>query len=91
MSNSSSRSSAARSALPSVASIPPVVPVRVPREEAARLVSLLFFQVSHRTLERWPLRWKLLNNRAHVDTGELFAYAGARVAEAPVVKGGTAN
>lgn len=90
MPNASPLSSAAASA-PAVAGMPPVVPVRVPREEAARLVSLLFFQVSPRTLERWPLTWRLLNNRAHVDTAELFAYAGSLVAEAAPVRGGAAG
>jgi hypothetical protein len=64
------------------------LPARVPRDEAARLVTRYFFKVSPRSLERWPLRWRHLNGRAHVDTAELFAYAAKIVAAAPPIMGG---
>ncbi len=64
------------------------LPVRVTRREAASLVSRFFFPTSHRTIERWPLRWRYIAGRSLVDTRELFAYAADRVAAAPAVKGG---
>ena len=64
------------------------LPVRVPRDAAAELVKRYFFHISPRTLERWPLKWRLLNGRAHVETCELFAVAELRLVAAPVIAGG---
>jgi hypothetical protein len=64
------------------------LPVRVPRDAAAKLVSQYFFQVSPRSMERWPMRWRRLNGRSHCETSELFAIAGAMLAAAPPVMGG---
>jgi hypothetical protein len=63
-------------------------PVWVPRVAGAKLVTDHYFQISPRTLERWPLAWRLLNGRAHCTTAELFAEAERRLASAPVVMGG---
>jgi hypothetical protein len=65
------------------------LPVRVPRDVAAKLVTLNFFEISPRTLERWPLSWCLLNGRAHCETEELFAEAASRLAAAAAVMGGS--
>lgn len=64
------------------------LPVRVTRREGAKLVSQRFFAVNHRTLERWPLPTQQLNGKTHVTTRELFEYAAALVAAAPVERGG---
>ncbi len=72
-------------ALPDVAELP----VRVPRETAAALLSRYYFEVSPRTLERWPLKWRRLNGRAHCETGQLFAVAESMLAAAPAVMGGS--
>lgn len=64
------------------------LPVRVSREAAAKLLSRYFFEVSPRSLERWPVAWRQLNGRAHGETAELFAHAESILAAAPVVMGG---
>ena len=64
------------------------LPVRVPRDEAAKLLTRYYFETSPRTLERWALPWRLLNGKAHVETKTLFAEAERRLAAAPVVMGG---
>lgn len=40
------------------------LPARVTRIEAARLLKHHYFNVSPRTLERWPLRWRVVNGHA---------------------------
>ena len=62
-------------------------PVRVGRRVAAEIVTDHFFPVSHRTLERWPLRWRRVNGRALVETADLLAEAQRRVDEAPQIMG----
>ena len=47
------------------------LPVRVPRDVAAALLSQYFFKISPRTLERWPLAWRRLNGKAHCETKDL--------------------
>lgn len=79
-----------RRALKGGATLPDLaeLPVRVPRDRAAELLRKHFFDVSPRTLERAPLRWLILNGKAHVETAELFAYGASVVAAAPVLQGG---
>ena len=64
------------------------LPVRVSRVSAAKLVKRFYFEVSPRTLERWPVPWRRLNGRAHCETADLFAHAESLLAEAPPVRGG---
>jgi hypothetical protein len=64
------------------------LPVRVPRDVAAQLVTEYYFEVSPRTMERWPLTWRRLNNKAHCDVTELFGLAEAMLADAPAIMGG---
>jgi hypothetical protein len=64
------------------------LPVRVDRETGAKLLSRYFFQISPRSLERWPVAWRRLNGRAHAETVELFTIAEAMVTAAPPVMGG---
>ena len=66
-------------------------PVRVGRRVAAEIVTNNFFPVSHRTLERWPLKWRRVNGRALVATSELFAEAQRRVDEAPEIRSGESD
>lgn len=66
----------------------PELPVRVPRDRAAELVTQHFFKISHRSLERAPLRWQLVNGKAHVLTSELFAWAEGVLAASPIIMGG---
>ena len=64
------------------------LPIRVPRDVGAELVTHRYFTVSARTLEKWPLAVRRVNGKAHVEVTELFAVAEAMLAEAPPVRGG---
>jgi hypothetical protein len=64
------------------------LPVRVPRDQAAELVTRHFFKISRRTLERWPLTWRRINGRAHCEVSELLDVAGRMLAAAPPVMSG---
>ncbi len=66
----------------------PPLPVRVDRRTAAALVTQLFFPVSHRTVEAWPLTIRRVNGKATVETAELFAFAEAKLDAAPPIKSG---
>ncbi len=69
----------------------PVLPARVDRRRGAAIITHRYFPVSHRTLESWPLTWRRVNGRALVDTAELLAFAEAKLAAAPPVRGGKRN
>jgi hypothetical protein len=62
------------------------LPVRVDRRKGAELVTLHYFPVSPRTLEAWPLGWRLVNGKATCLTTELFAVAQAKLDAAPVIR-----
>jgi hypothetical protein len=62
--------------------------VRVDRRTAAELVTRLYFPVSPRTIEAWPLTTRRVNGKATVETAELFAFAEAKLEAAPPIKGG---
>lgn len=64
------------------------LPIRVPRDTAAELVTRFYFKVSPRSLERWPLAWRRLNGRAHCETAQLFDVAERMLAAAAPVMGG---
>jgi hypothetical protein len=68
--------------------VPGNLPARVCRRMAAQIVTRIFFPVSHRTLERWPVTWRRINGRALVDTSELLAEAQRRLDEATAIIGG---
>lgn len=63
-------------------------PVRVDRRRAAELVTKLFFPISPRTLEVWPLTVRHVNGKAIIETAELFALAKVKLDSAPVIRGG---
>jgi hypothetical protein len=64
------------------------LPVRVSRKRAAELITEHFFEISPRSLERWPIAWLQLNGRAHGETAEFFAIAKSKLADATPVMGG---
>jgi hypothetical protein len=74
---------------PTIAKLLATLPTRVPRDDAASLVTRHFFRVSSRTLERWPVAATLVNGRAHIETGELFRVAQKMLDGAPRVRGGS--
>jgi len=61
------------------------LPRRVDRKTGAELVTLHFFPVTPRTLEIWPLAWRLVRGRAICDTAELFAVAQTKLDAAPAL------
>jgi len=61
------------------------LPVRVPRKQAAAIVTQHAFATSNRTLERWPLPVRHLNGQAHFETRDLLTEAFRRVHAAPVL------
>lgn len=67
---------------------PEGLPIRVDRKLGAKIVTRLYFPISHRTLERWPLIWRRVNGRALVETEELLTEAQRRIDEAPALKSG---
>ena len=62
-------------------------PARVDRKRGAKIITDLYFPVSHRTLEKWPINWLYVNGRATCDTGELLALAEAKLNSAPGIMG----
>lgn len=62
------------------------LPVRVDRGKGAELVTLHLFPVSPRTLEAWPLDWRLVNGKATCETAQLFAVAQAKLDAAPLIR-----
>lgn len=79
-----------RAARDAVSAIPDFsrLPRYVDRRAGAELVTRIFFPVSPRTLEVWPLTWRHVNGKAVVATAELFALADAKLAEAAPIRGG---
>jgi hypothetical protein len=64
------------------------LPVRVPRDKAAKLISRYFFEVSPRSMERWPLVWRRVNGKAHCETADAIAVAKAMLDAASPSIGG---
>jgi hypothetical protein len=64
------------------------LPTRVDRRTGAALLTRHLFPVSHRTLEAWPLTWRLVNGKALVETAELFAFAQSKLDAAAPIRGG---
>jgi hypothetical protein len=61
------------------------LPRRVDRNTAAELITRHYFPVASRTLEVWPLTWRLVNGKAVCETAELFAVAQAKLEAAPLI------
>jgi hypothetical protein len=51
----------------------------------AQLVTRLYFPVSPRTIEKWPVAFQIINGRRSVKTAELIAHAESMIADAPPV------
>ena len=63
-------------------------PARVDRKRGAQIITDLYFPISPRTLEAWPIIWRYVNGRATCDTEELLALAEAKLNAAPPLMGG---
>jgi hypothetical protein len=64
------------------------LPARVDRKVAAEIVTRLYFPISKRTLEAWPLTWRHLNGKAICETNELLAEAQSKLDAAVPYRGG---
>jgi hypothetical protein len=60
----------------------------MPRKKLAAAISQRFFEISPRSLKRWPLEWRRVNGRAHGETAEAFAVAQSMLDAAPSLMGG---
>ncbi|MCX7378461.1 MAG: hypothetical protein NTY94_17155 [Alphaproteobacteria bacterium] len=58
-------------------------PPRMHRSRAAEVVSLHFFEISPRSIERWDVPVRIINGRAYMETRALFEEAQRRVDAAP--------
>ena len=63
------------------------LPDRMDRRMAAAVISRLYFPVKPRSLEKWPVRWSLVNGKALADTEEILAFAAAKLAKAVSLRG----
>jgi hypothetical protein len=62
-----------------------MLPRRVDRKTGAALVTLYYFPVTPRSLEEWPVPWRMINGKAVGETAELFAVAQAKLDAAPSI------
>ena len=51
------------------------LPRHVDRRTAAEIVSRHYFPINSRTLERWPLTWRMINGRGVCETSALIGLA----------------
>ena len=63
------------------------LPARLDRRTAAKVITRYFFPISHRTLETWPVRWRLVNGKALAETAEILAFAERKLADAVSLRG----
>ena len=64
------------------------LPPRMNRKSAAVAISELFFPVSPRTLEKWPIKWLVVNGHAIADTTEILGHAEQMLAAAVQIRRG---
>ena len=57
----------------------------LPRKELAAIVSERVRPISHRSLERWPIRAKRIGRKAHHELNEVLARARREIEDAPTV------
>lgn len=58
------------------------------RRGLALIITRECFPISPRTLETWPLTWRHVNGKAVAEVAEALAVAEARLAAAPLIRGG---
>lgn len=63
------------------------LPVRMNRRMAADIISRLYFPVQPRTLEKWSIKWTIVNGQALAETKEILAFAAAKLANAVSLRG----
>lgn len=63
------------------------LPARMDRRTAAAVISRHFFPISHRTLETWPVRWRVVNGKALAETAEILTFAAQKLNGATSIRG----
>jgi hypothetical protein len=58
------------------------------RAQLAEIHTKYFGPISHRTLEAWPLAWRMVNGRAVTSVQEFIEEAERRFNAAPIIRGG---
>lgn len=51
------------------------LPIYINRRKAAEVISRHYFPLSHRSLEKWPVKYLNVNNKALVETNEILSIA----------------
>jgi hypothetical protein len=51
------------------------LPDYIGRRKAADVISLYYFPVKHRSLEKWPVKYFLVNNKALAKTVDILSVA----------------
>jgi hypothetical protein len=68
---------------------PDLIPIRYgDREQLAAIHHRYWGPLAPRSLERWPLKWRINNGRAVASVREFIGEAERRFAAAPVIRGG---
>jgi hypothetical protein len=67
---------------------PATLPRHTDRRQMACIHTKYFGPISPRSLEVWPLDWRMVNGRLVGDTREFLAEAKRRFDAAPVIRGG---
>lgn len=63
-------------------------PKRVPRRRLAEIITQEAYEIEYRSLERWSLPTRLLNNKVHLETVDALEYTFKQLDDAPVIRGG---
>ena len=63
------------------------LPVRMNRRMAAEVISHLYFPVKPRTLEKWTIKWTIVNGQALAETEEILTFAATKLANAVSLRG----
>ena len=64
------------------------LPKHSDKRDGAEIISKHLFKISHRTLERWPLKWLYVNGRSVTPTAELLLEGWRRFSTARVARSG---
>jgi hypothetical protein len=58
------------------------------RQQLAQIHNRYWGKLSHRSLEKWPLAWRIVSGRAVCSVSEFITEAQRRFDAAPVIRGG---
>ena len=63
------------------------LPKHVDKRQLAQIHNQYYGPISHRSLETWPLEWRLVNGRGVTETGAALAEARRRFNAGRVIRG----